>query len=77
MAVKSRHGNGVIISIMPKEKYFPYELYKIKLNNPGYNHQARTQHQIGYLEPVHYEAGIIFLFESEFETLEFKQKELF
>lgn len=73
--IKSKHGKGRIIKMMPKEHPKIEDRYMVKLDNPGLHYQARTVYPPG--GPVHYEAGIIFLFENEFEVLKLKQGELF
>jgi hypothetical protein len=73
--IKTTHGTAVIVEHLEKEHPKHEECYTIKLDNPGYYHQARTHFPMG--KPVHYEAGILFLFESDFEIVDFKQGELF
>ena len=74
--IKTKHGMGRIIKLLPKpNKYFPFESWEVKLDNPGRDLMGGTC-WIGGKKTV-FEPGILRLFKSEFEILEYKQGDLF
>ena len=74
--VKTKHGPGIIIRVLPKpNKYFPYDSWEVKLDNPGRNFMGGTCWTGGFEKVI--EPGMLRLFESEIEILEYKQGDLF
>ena len=74
--VKTKYGAARVIELNPKpNKYFPYDSWKVKLDNPGRNFMGGIC-WIGGFETV-IEPGMLSLFESEMERLEYKQGDLF
>ena len=74
--VKTKYGVGKVIELNIKpSKYFPFDSWKVELDNPSRNLMGGTCWTGGFEKVV--ERGMLSLFASEIEVLEYKQGDLF